>query len=152
MQEKESFLEHIHAFAERLNELIIIHGETVKSLCEKTGISDSSMYGYLNGQHIPDTEFAIKIADCFLCPLDYLFGFCEDFKPKQRNIVATVSERVKSAIDRSGKTRYRIARETGFDQSRLHGWYHGKTTPALYFLVALVEPLNTTLEFLAGRE
>lgn len=145
-------MEYIEAFQDRLKELMEINDKTVKDISEKTGISGASIYGYLSGQHIPDTEIAIKIADYFLCPLDYLFALCSDFVPKQRKTVSDIPSRLKIAIDSCGKTRYRISKETRFSEGRLYRWYHGKVIPSIYNLVALAEPLNCSLEFLAGRE
>lgn len=145
-------MSHIEEFSERLRELMEITGETAMRLAEKIGIADSRIYAYLNGKCVPDLKNAILIADYFLCSLDYLFGFCDDYEKKQRITVATVYERLKAAVDGSGKSRYRIAKDANIDDQQLHFWYYGKRPPTLISLIKLVDPLNTSLEFLAGRE
>lgn len=139
-------------FADRLKELIEINEVTVKSLAEKTGITGSGIYGYLSKLHAPNLKGAIKISDYFQCPLDFLFGLCDEYQRKTRKIVATVSERVHTAIDESGKTRYRLARELKVADRQFSRWYHGKTEPSLFSLVSMAKIMNCTLEYLAGRE
>ena len=43
-----------------------------------------------------------------------------------RKRTATLSDQVRQAIDDSGLTRYRIAHETGIDESALAKFYNGK--------------------------
>ena len=144
--------QHDEIFRDRLKELMEINEKTVKDISENTGISGASIYGYLSGLHLPNTEIAIRIADYFLCPLDFLFGLCNDFIQKERRIVSDITTRLKAAFDSCGKTRYRISKETRFSEGRLYRWYHGKVVPSIYNLVKLVEPLNCSLDFLVGRE
>ena len=139
-------------FSERLSELMEINGETVKSLSQKSGIADASIYAYLKNKNIPDIKNAVLIADCFLCPLNYLFGFCDEYVKKERGVVETINTRIRLAIDNSGKTRYRIAKDANIEQQAVYRWYHGKLTPTLVSLVKLVEPLGCSLDYLAGRE
>ena len=145
-------MDNINAFAERLRELMEINGESVKTLSAKTGISDSCYYEYLSDLHVPSYENALKISEFFLCPLDFLFGFCEDFKPTRKAVVSDIKTRLKAAIDESGKSRYLLSKESGIEQSQLLRWYHGDKTPTLVSLVALRKVLDCSLDFLAGRE
>ncbi len=138
-------------FAERVKELMQLHRESVKSLSEATGITQSSIYGYLGGRHLPSLAGALRISDHFLCPLDFLFGFTEDYRETPRPVVADVTARLRQLIDASGMSRYRIAKESGFDQTQLLRWYHGKLTPALANLLTLAAVLGCSLDELAGR-
>lgn len=148
----ENVCDYREIFADRLKELIEINEITVKHLAEKTCITGSGIYGYLSKLHAPNLKGAIKVSDYFQCPLDFLFGFCDEYQRKTRKIVASVSERVHTAIDKSGKTRYRLARELNVADRQFSRWYHGKTEPSLFSLVSMAKILGCPIEYLAGRE
>ncbi len=80
-------MENLDCFKENLKELMEINNYTVKDISLKTGIKTSTIYSYLNDKHIPDLTRAIKIAQVFDCSLDFLFGFTEDFTPKNISLL-----------------------------------------------------------------
>ena len=94
-------MDHLNYFGDCLKELLADSGMSIKELSEKTKIRLSRLYDFLNKEHIPSLENAIKIADVFRCPLDYLFGFIADFTPQTFTVTGSVSENVKAAIDNS---------------------------------------------------
>ena len=99
-------MDHLNYFGDCLKELLADSGMSIKELSEKTKIRLSRLYDFLNKEHIPSLENAIKIADVFRCPLDYLFGFVADFTPQTFTVTGSVSENVKAAMDNSKMTRY----------------------------------------------
>lgn len=143
---------HLEMFSDRLRELLEINSHEIKTVSENTGITCSTLYGYMNGKNVPFMKNALKICDFYQCSLDFLFGFCDEYKCKERKVVAEVCTRLKLAIDRSGKSRYMISLKTHIDQSDISQWYHGKRTPSLISLVTLAPVLKCSLEYLAGRE
>jgi len=56
-----------------------------------------------------------------------------------------LSDQVRQAIDDSGLTRYRIAQETGIDESALAKFYNGHRGLSLQTLDALGEYLELTI-------
>ena len=145
-------INHLKEFSDRLKELLILNNDTVKTISEKSGIKCSVFYEYLNGKRVPYLANAVKICDCYECSLDYLFGFEDNYKKAKRTTVSPVCERLKYAIDNSGKSRYLLSKETKFDHSDIWQWYHGKRTPSLITLVTFAKVLGCSLDFLAGRE
>ena len=143
--------DHLHFFSDRLKELLDINGHTVKLLSEGTGIACSVLYAYLNDKRVPFLENAVKISNFYLCSLDFLFGFREDCLDKKQITVSNICDRLKSAIDNSGKSRYKISIEVGIDQADIARWYHGQRTPSLISLVKLTPALGCSLDYLAGR-
>ena len=139
-------------FRERLNELIFDSKENVLSLSKQLNVGKSTLYHYLKGETYPNLAIAVKLADFFSCPLDYFFGLCHDFAPKKRKQTAIVKERVKLAIDESGKSRYTLSKCLNIPQPKLSLWYHGKTEPNTEHLILLTKTLGVSLDFLAGRE
>lgn len=138
-------------FAERLKEFLFEKNLSVKTFSKNVGIGKSSIYFYLNGNMFPSPEKAVKIANFFQTSLDYLFGLENDFAPK-KSYPEKIVWKVKEAIDRSGKSRYRISRESGIPDSRLCGWYLGKIEPSIERLICLSKCVDCSLDFLLGRE
>lgn len=83
-------MDHLNYFGDCLKELLADSGMSIKELSEKTKIRLSRLYDFLNKEHIPSLENAIKIADVFRCPLDYLFGFVADFTPQTFTVTGSV--------------------------------------------------------------
>ncbi len=145
-------MDHLNCFGDCLKELLADSGMSVKELSEKTKIRLSRLYDFLNKKHIPSLGNAIKIADVFGCPLDYLFGFTADFTPQTFTVSGSVSQNVKTAMDSSEMTRYQIHKKTDIDESQLLRWYAGKQTPSLVSLITLADALDLSLDTLAGRK
>lgn len=143
--------DNIALFGDILKDLLLENDLSIKVLSEKTGIEQSRIYDFLNKRHIPSLDNAIKIADVFNCPLDYLFGFCANFTPKKYTVNDSVNLRVKAAIDSSRLSRYKLHKLSNISQPQLHHWYQGTVTPSLASLVTLAQHLNCSLDFLAGR-
>lgn len=129
-----------------------INGLTVSDLEKKTGVNHTGIYDYLDGKYIPDINCATKIADYFECSFDFLFGFAESYIPRKYALTGDVKSRVKTAIDKSGYSRYKVAQLTNTSQNQVCSWYHGKVIPKLISLVALATALNCSLDYLAGRD
>ena len=144
-------MDHLNSFADCLKELLAENGLSMRELSEKSGIRLSRLYDFLSRKHVPSLQNAVKIADVFCCPLDYLFGFAADYTPQTFTANGTVSQNVKAAMDNSGMTRYQLHKKTKIDEAQLLRWYAGKQTPSLVSLVALAEALDVSLDSLAGR-
>ncbi len=64
-------------------------------------------------------------------------------KPKRANLV---TDQIRQAIDDSGFTRYRIAKETGIAQTALSLFYHGERGLSMQALNAIGEFLNLKIQ------
>jgi transcriptional regulator with XRE-family HTH domain len=145
-------MQRLSTFCDTLKELMEVKGYNVSFIENATGISNSRIYDYLNRRHLPDLQSAIKIAHLFQCPLDFLFGFIEDYEPKTFTYNVSVNGRVKDVIDKTKLSHYRIAQKTGLTEAQLSYWYHNKKTPTLTSLVILAEHLECSLDYLAGKD
>lgn len=145
-------MDHLNYFSDCFQELLSENNMSIKQLSESTGIKLSRLYDFVNRLHVPSLENAIKIAEAFQCPLDFLFGFCNDFKPRDYHMNDSVSVRVKQAMDDSKISRYQLHKLTQISQPQLLRWYHGMQTPTLVSLISIAEHLNSSLDYLAGRD
>ncbi len=93
----------------------------------------------------------LKIADYFKCSIEYLCGRTDvylGFKPRE---IPKFSDRLKEVLAESGKSAYRLFRDTKLMPTQLHQWkYH--TQPMLNNLVVMADYLDVSLDYLIGRE
>ena len=149
---KDGVEKRLKIFRERLQDLLNESSLSKGDFAGAASVSLPRVYAMLRGPSAPSLTNALKAADFFRCPLDYLFGFREDFSERRYFIAASVTDRVREGIDESRLSRYEISRRTGIDQSDLHRWYHGQKIPELVSLLRLAEVLDVSLDFLAGRD
>ena len=139
-------------FSDTLKDLMSERQITIKILSEQTKIRLSRLYEFINEKRLPSLENAIKIAEYFHCSLDYLFGFDEEYNYCQNYVLTSdCSERLRQAINASGKTRYKISKETKVSQQQLHNWYRNKQIPSLVTLVNFADYFNCSLDYLVGK-
>ena len=67
-------------FSEVLHELRVEKKVSQKALGEVLGVSDRNIRFYETGEHRPDFDGLIKLADFFQVSLDYLVGRSEERK------------------------------------------------------------------------
>ena len=138
-------------FSECLQDMLIERAITVAELSQQSGVNVSRIYDYLSGK-APATHNAIKIAQVLKCRLDYLFGFETQYEICDEYVLSSdCTKRFREAVENSGKTRYRIAKDMGITQTQLSNWYLGKQTPKLISLIDLADYFNCSLDYLVGR-
>ena len=139
-------------FSDCLNDILIERNIAVKELSDTSGITDSRLYDFLSGNCVPSVQNAVKLANSLHCTLDYLFGFDEEYDYCQIYVLTSdCSERLRQAINASGKTRYKISKETKVSQQQLHNWYRNKQIPSLVTLVNFADYFNCSLDYLVGK-
>ena len=139
-------------FSDCLNDIVIERNIAVKELSDTSGITDSRLYDFLSGNCVPSVQNAVKLANSLHCTLDYLFGFDEEYNYCQNYVLTSdCSERLRQAINASGKTRYKISKETKVSQQQLHNWYRNKQIPSLVTLVNFADYFNCSLDYLVGK-
>lgn len=145
-------MDRLAVFAERLDELMFERGETVKSLAEKEKLNSASLYSYLKGAHYPTVKSLLQIVGIFRCSADYLFGFTDEFTPKEYKTVAPICARLEEAFHSAKTTRYAFSKKTGIKQKDLYSWVRGKIVPSVPTLIVFAEFFSCSLDFLLGRE
>lgn len=139
-------------FSDCLNDILIERNIAVKELSDISGITDSRLYDFLSGNCVPSVQNAVKLANSLHCTLDYLFGFDEEYDYCQNYVLTSdCSERLRQAINASGKTRYKISKETKVSQQQLNNWYRNKQIPSLVTLVNFADYFNCSLDYLVGK-
>lgn len=139
-------------FSDCLNDILIERNIAVKELSDTSGITDSRLYDFLSGNCVPSVQNAVKLANSLHCTLDYLFGFDEEYNYCHNYVLTSdCSERLRQAINASGKTRYKISKETKVSQQQLHNWYRNKQIPSLVTLVNFADYFNCSLDYLVGK-
>lgn len=131
--------------------MMIEKATTVAELSRKSDVNVSRIYDYLSGK-APATHNAIKIARVLKCTLDYLFGFDTQYVICNEYVLSSdCTKRFREAVENSGKSRYRIAKDMGITQTQLSNWYLGKQTPKLISLIDLADYFNCSLDYLVGK-
>ncbi len=144
-------MNRIAYFSENLKDMLIERDITVAELSQQSGVNVSRIYDYLSGK-APATHNAIKIARVLKCTLDFLFGFDAQYeKCADYTLSSNCTIRFREAVENSGKSRYRIAKDMGITQTQLSNWYLGKQTPKLISLIDLADYFNCSLDYLVGR-
>lgn len=145
-------MDRLKYFSDCLNDILIERNITVKELSATSGITDSRLYDFLSGKCAPSLTNAVKLANTLHCTLNYLFGFDEEYVYCENYVLTSdCSERLRQVINTSGKTRYRISKETKVSQQQLHNWYKNKQIPTLVSLVTFADYFNCSLDYLVGR-
>lgn len=59
-------------FSKRLQKLIDLNKNSKEKICDELGISEQSLYNYLNGKRMPHIDVIIDMAEYFHTTTDYL--------------------------------------------------------------------------------
>lgn len=74
-------------FSDRLGDIMFDKDTSTAALSKAVGVSKSTIYRYLKGQRVPETEILIRIADYFHCTIDFLLGLEETIMRDLRALV-----------------------------------------------------------------
>lgn len=138
-------------FGECLKEIMIERNFSPADLSDLSSVPLCRIYEYLGGKNLPSPVNAVKIADALECSADYLFGLSDDGTSRKYVLTQSCSERVRTAIESSSLSRYRISVDTGISQTQLYRIYRLRQTPNMHVVIALAEYLGCTLDYLTGR-
>lgn len=61
-------------FSDRLGDIMFDKDTSTAALSKAVGVSKSTIYRYLKGQRVPETEILIRIADYFHCTIPARLG------------------------------------------------------------------------------
>lgn len=140
-------------FGERLKELLNYSEIRETDLSLAVGIDISQIRRYLRKECIPTLSNALKLADYFRCPLEYLFGRVDDFTEANYPPCPPFCIVFRTFLKENRCTRYRLSKQIpGLTQSRLNAWIHGRSIPTVENLQRLACHFGCTLDELVGRE
>ena len=143
-------MEILSKLPERLRELMEERELRSEALARETGIAGSSVRSWLRGASVPSFESAVKLADFFGCPLDFLAGRSEDCGNVAPVALPPFYPRLRAVMAELGVTRFRIAKETQIKDAFFTNWAHGEK-PLFVTLCVLADYLNVSLDYLIGR-
>ena len=124
----------------------ILHGKG-------TGALKEEIRRYLRKECLPSLQNAVRLADFFRCPLDYLFGRAEDFTEQSYPAPPPFGGHFTAFLEKYGCTRYRLSQEIGgLTQCRLNAWAHGKSAPSVGNLIRIADYCRCSLDELVGRD
>ncbi|PWM75265.1 MAG: hypothetical protein DBX59_02225 [Bacillota bacterium] len=140
-------------FADKLKELMNYSEIAESALADRVGIDVSQIRRYLRKDCLPSLTSAVKLADYFKCPLDYLFGRAEDFTEQNYPVCPPFGGHFAAFLEKNNCTRYRLSRQLrGLTQCRMHAWVHGISTPSVENLIRISDYFKCSLDELVGRE
>lgn len=140
-------------FKVRLKELIDEKECSKEELSEVLQLSSASVISsWTTGRKIPRLNNAIKLADYFLCSLDYLFGFTSDNARNTFNNSKPFDKQLKKIMNDKKITQAKLVEETNFSKGNISSWLYQKSQPDMPTVIRLAEYLKVSLDYLAGRE
>ncbi len=151
LSKKEKFMEYLSNFPERLRELMFDRGEMKsEELGAAIGVHGTNVRAWLNGTSLITLENAIKLANFFLCSLDYLSGRKEQDEEVLPRPLPPFYENLRKVMAEKQVTRYRIVRDTDIRDLYFTKWRKG-AKPDLITVIKLADRLEVSLDYLVGR-
>ena len=142
---------NLSIFAERLSDLMLEKSLNAPTLAKELDICRTTLTRYLSGKTIPSLSTAIKLADYFACPLDYLLGsekesYYDKFKP-----CPPFTQQFAFLLERFGKTKTEIHEKAGITESLIYDWQRGTYAPTIYNVIKLAEYFDCSVDYVIGR-
>lgn len=143
---------NLSIFSERLKEIMFDRNDMKsEALAKEIGTAGSTVRTWLNATNEISLENAIKIADFFHCSLDYLAGKTETDQEIIPHSLPPFYDNLRLVMKQTGKTRYRITKETAIKDAFFTNWRKGQM-PMLSSVCELADYMHVTLDYLTGRE
>ena len=140
-------------FKVRLQELINEKECSKEELSNCLELSSASVISsWTTGRKIPRLNNAIKLADYFLCSLDYLFGYTNDNSRNKFNKSKPFDKQLRKILSDKKITQAKLVEETNFSKGNISSWLYEKSQPDMPTVIKLAEYLGVSLDYLAGRE
>jgi len=140
-------------FSERLSELMLEKESMLGyELGEHIGLPAPMISIWKGGKSMPSLQNAVKLADYFQCPLDFLFGRNDndklDFAPKP---LPSFHGRLVVILKEKDTSWYKVVQDTKISKSNYQDWRDGRE-PLMPTLIELANYLDMSLDYLVGRE
>lgn len=140
-----------NCFQERLSELMTDRNMNTISLGRAIGVSNETVRRWKNGQRSILLPQMIKLADFFCCSLDYLTGRSDVLLGYIVQPLPLFFDRLKEVMEEKSVSRYRLVKALPIYDSYFTNWKNGKS-PNMLTLVMLADYLDTSIDYLVGRE
>lgn len=137
-------------FSERLSSLIMENGLNTFALSKQVNVSVSVASNWLKKGCNPTLRTLVKLADYFSCSIDYLIGIDDDYSKYTFNPTPDFAPQLKSIVEASNQSIYRICKETGLNWVDFWYWYKG-TVPKMNSLITLANYFDISVDKLVGR-
>ena len=145
-------MSNLQHFVERLSELLIDHEMKPANLAKELGVGWKMISRYMNGTRYPDLTMALRMSAYFHCSIDFLLGRSDTGASFVPLPMPPFSERIEYVLSFYGKTKYRVAKDTSISESTLYNWKFNRSAPTLENIIALADYLESSVEFILGRE
>ena len=144
--------EKFERFLKVLDDLCESEEITLKELAQRIGVAEPMLYSYKNQRYYPKIKTAVKIADYFHVPLNYLFGVDNyaDYENFNEVNIALFYPRYKELLNKHKTSHYRLYKTRGLSRSSITDWKNG-SEPEIQNLIIIADALNTTIDYLIGR-
>lgn len=136
-------------FQERLKDLITENNLNRLQLANILGISSTTINGYFNNDYYPQIDIAEKMAKCFNCSLDYLFGL-SDVKNNTNKNNKTFIDNFDELLKINKLPKARALREMQMGEYNYYRWKSGQF-PKTYNLIQIARYFDISIDYLLGR-
>jgi len=138
-------------FPERLSELMAEKEIKSHELAAIVGVNTTTINDWKRGKYQVYLANAIKLADFFACPLEYLMGRVEDFSDFTPRPCPLFYPRFLAVLAEKDCSTYRIRTDTSISGGHFDRWKTG-SDPLVLTLITVADYLDITLDYLVGRE
>ena len=138
-------------FSDRLGDIMFDKYTSTAAFSKAVGVSKSTIYRYLKGQRVPETEILIRIADYFHCTIDFLLGLEENDYAEPPRACPPFSERFVFLLKKFHYTKYRLSVKAKIPESVLYTWQKGECSPELESLLKLARLFDCSVDYVLGR-
>lgn len=138
-------------FAESLTELLAEAELTPSAFADAIGCGRGTISRYLHGQKMPRIELLVRIADFFVCSVDYVLGRETEKYPRVFTPCPSFQKRLPALCAELGITKYKLQKATGIAESAIYNWQRGEGTPTLENVIKIANAFNCSVDFVLGR-
>jgi len=145
-------MDYMSDFSESLKELMLEKNLTYRALSKIIGISISNIGRWINREQFIYLSSALKLADCFECSLEFLFGRVDTRLNYIPRSCPPFYNRLKEIMQLQAITQYKLfIKDKIVTPSQFHQWKNGSDI-SYETLITLAKYFNCTLDYLVGRE
>ncbi len=143
-------MDNLSLFAERLIELKEEYELSNLQLERICGCKNQSISTWLTRNVYPKLVNLLRMSDYFQCSIDYLLGLTDDRSIERTRAHSNFITRANELAAKNNVSKYRIAKECGFDKGNFTKWASRGMLPQTESLIAIANYFDCTVEYLLG--
>lgn len=143
-------MDNLSLFAERLIELKEEYNLSNLQLERICGCKNQSVSTWLTRNVYPKLANLLRLSDYFQCSIDYLLGITDDKRLARTGTPGTFIARADELAEKNNVSKYRIAKECGFDKGNFTKWKSTGMLPQTQSLIAIADYFDCSVEYLLG--